>query len=189
MIGSAAAWRVRRREGRRPRPSRAATRRIPALHATARSFSTIPCAGSLCIAIARFASRLYRRGPADRCYHRRTGRQGRPSNRPWPPGRPDGLGRLSAAVAGRRAEDVLHAAGLSRRARRERAADPGSGRDRLGSRGPPLGRRDARASWRTSRGSNEHDPIGRVVVLEDTDGDGRMDKRTVFADGLVLARS
>ncbi len=39
------------------------------------------------------------------------------------------------------------------------------------------------------RGSNEHDPIGRVVVLEDTDSDGRMDKRTVFADGLVLARS
>ena len=38
-------------------------------------------------------------------------------------------------------------------------------------------------------GSNEHDPIGRVVVLEDTDRDGRMDKRTVFADGLVLARS
>jgi mono/diheme cytochrome c family protein/glucose/arabinose dehydrogenase len=38
-------------------------------------------------------------------------------------------------------------------------------------------------------GSNEHDPIGRVVVLEDTDDDGRMDKRTVFADGLVLARS
>jgi hypothetical protein len=28
-----------------------------------------------------------------------------------------------------------------------------------------------------------------VVVLEDTDGDGRMDKRTVFADQLVLARS
>jgi len=39
------------------------------------------------------------------------------------------------------------------------------------------------------RGSNEHDPIGRVVVLEDTNSDGRMDKRTVFADGLVLARS
>src|SRR5205823_428934 len=38
-------------------------------------------------------------------------------------------------------------------------------------------------------GSNEHDPIGRVVVLEDTNGDGVMDKRTVFADGLVLARS
>ena len=38
-------------------------------------------------------------------------------------------------------------------------------------------------------GSNEHDPIGRVVVLEDTNADGVMDKRTVFADGLVLARS
>jgi glucose/arabinose dehydrogenase len=38
-------------------------------------------------------------------------------------------------------------------------------------------------------GSNELDPIGRVVVLEDTNGDGRMDKRTVFAEGLVLARS
>jgi putative membrane-bound dehydrogenase-like protein len=38
-------------------------------------------------------------------------------------------------------------------------------------------------------GSNEHEPIGRVVVLEDTNSDGRMDKRTVFADGLVLARS
>jgi hypothetical protein len=38
-------------------------------------------------------------------------------------------------------------------------------------------------------GSNEHDPIGRVVVLEDTNGDGRMDKRTVFADHLILARS
>jgi mono/diheme cytochrome c family protein/glucose/arabinose dehydrogenase len=38
-------------------------------------------------------------------------------------------------------------------------------------------------------GSNEHEPIGRVVVLEDTNADGRMDKRTVFTDRLVLARS
>ena len=38
-------------------------------------------------------------------------------------------------------------------------------------------------------GSNEHEPIGRVVVLEDTNHDGRMDRRTVFADHLVLARS
>jgi glucose/arabinose dehydrogenase len=37
--------------------------------------------------------------------------------------------------------------------------------------------------------SNEHEPIGRVVVLEDTNQDGRMDRRTVFADHLVLARS
>jgi mono/diheme cytochrome c family protein/glucose/arabinose dehydrogenase len=34
----------------------------------------------------------------------------------------------------------------------------------------------------------EHDAIGKIVVLEDTNRDGRMDKRTVFQDGLVLAR-
>jgi glucose/arabinose dehydrogenase len=38
-------------------------------------------------------------------------------------------------------------------------------------------------------GGNEHDPIGRIVVLADTNHDGRMDTRTVFADGLVLARA
>jgi mono/diheme cytochrome c family protein/glucose/arabinose dehydrogenase len=37
--------------------------------------------------------------------------------------------------------------------------------------------------------SGEREPVGRIVVLEDGDRDGRMDKRTVFADGLVLARS
>ncbi len=42
---------------------------------------------------------------------------------------------------------------------------------------------------RDMTGAGEDEPIGRVVVLEDADGDGRMDKRTVFADGLVLARS
>jgi mono/diheme cytochrome c family protein/glucose/arabinose dehydrogenase len=33
------------------------------------------------------------------------------------------------------------------------------------------------------------DPIGNVVVLEDTNHDGRMDKRTVFADKLILPRA
>jgi mono/diheme cytochrome c family protein/glucose/arabinose dehydrogenase len=33
------------------------------------------------------------------------------------------------------------------------------------------------------------DPIGTVAVLEDTDNDGRMDKRTVFADQLILPRA
>ena len=33
------------------------------------------------------------------------------------------------------------------------------------------------------------DPIGRIAVLEDTNNDGKMDKRTVFADGLVQARA
>ena len=39
------------------------------------------------------------------------------------------------------------------------------------------------------RGTGEHTPNGRIVVLEDTDHDGRMDRRTVFADGLVLPRA
>ena len=38
-------------------------------------------------------------------------------------------------------------------------------------------------------GANSRDPINNVVVLEDQNDDGVMDKRTVFADGLVLARS
>ena len=38
-------------------------------------------------------------------------------------------------------------------------------------------------------GTGEGDPICRVVVLEDTDGDGRMDKSTVFLDHLVMPRS
>jgi mono/diheme cytochrome c family protein len=37
--------------------------------------------------------------------------------------------------------------------------------------------------------TNEREPSGRVSVLEDTNGDGRMDKKTVFLDGLVLPRA
>ena len=39
------------------------------------------------------------------------------------------------------------------------------------------------------RAANEKDPTGRIVMLQDTNGDGRMDKRTVFAEGLVLPRA
>lgn len=39
------------------------------------------------------------------------------------------------------------------------------------------------------RGTGEDTPNGRIVVLEDRDHDGRMDARTVFADGLVLPRA
>src|SRR5688572_5561310 len=42
---------------------------------------------------------------------------------------------------------------------------------------------------RTISGANARDPVGRVIVLQDENGDGRMDTRTVFADGLVLARA
>ena len=36
---------------------------------------------------------------------------------------------------------------------------------------------------------NQTDPVGDVVILEDTDHDGVYDKRTVFADKLVLPRA
>ena len=38
-------------------------------------------------------------------------------------------------------------------------------------------------------GTGEMEKTGDVVVLEDTDGDGRMDKRTVFLDGLIMPRA
>ena len=38
-------------------------------------------------------------------------------------------------------------------------------------------------------GTGEDAPVGRVVVLEDEDGDGRMDRSDVFLDGLVLPRA
>ena len=38
-------------------------------------------------------------------------------------------------------------------------------------------------------GEKEREPKSRVVVLEDTDDDGRADTRTVFADGLVVPRA
>ncbi|MGC4016221.1 MAG: HEAT repeat domain-containing protein [Luteolibacter sp.] len=37
--------------------------------------------------------------------------------------------------------------------------------------------------------TGQYEPKCRVVKLEDTNGDGKFDKRTVFADGLVLPRS
>lgn len=38
-------------------------------------------------------------------------------------------------------------------------------------------------------GTGEDVPNGQIVVLEDTDNDGRMDRRTVFLDSLVLPRA
>jgi len=40
-----------------------------------------------------------------------------------------------------------------------------------------------------AEGENEHAPVGRIVILDDEDGDGRMDTSTVFADRLVLPRA
>lgn len=38
-------------------------------------------------------------------------------------------------------------------------------------------------------GEGENQPTGKVVVLDDRDGDGQMDHRTVFLDNLVLPRA
>ena len=42
---------------------------------------------------------------------------------------------------------------------------------------------------RTLDAEGQTDPIGNIVILEDTDADGKMDKRTVFLDGIVLPRA
>src|SRR3546814_17579904 len=38
-------------------------------------------------------------------------------------------------------------------------------------------------------GTGEDMPSGKIVILEDFDGDGRMDKRSEFMDSLVLPRA
>jgi len=38
-------------------------------------------------------------------------------------------------------------------------------------------------------GTSEAAPVGTIAVLHDEDGDGRMDRRSVFLDGLVLPRA
>ena len=42
---------------------------------------------------------------------------------------------------------------------------------------------------RDIKASGEYEPVGRIVVLEETNGDGTMDRRTVFADGLIQPRA
>ncbi|NND09327.1 MAG: dehydrogenase, partial [Saprospiraceae bacterium] len=41
----------------------------------------------------------------------------------------------------------------------------------------------------TLDGEGENDPVGRIVVLVDEDGDGQMDARNIFLDSIVLPRS
>jgi glucose/arabinose dehydrogenase/mono/diheme cytochrome c family protein len=48
---------------------------------------------------------------------------------------------------------------------------------------------EMRGFMRSIDGAGEDEPLGRVSLLEDTDGDGRMDKSTVFVDGLVMPRA
>ncbi len=48
---------------------------------------------------------------------------------------------------------------------------------------------EMRGYMRDVDGAGESEPIGLIAVLSDTDGDGRMDKRTEFAGGFVLPRA
>jgi len=48
---------------------------------------------------------------------------------------------------------------------------------------------EMRGFMRDADGKGESEPLGRVTVLEDTNGDGKADKSHVFVDGLVMARA
>src|SRR3954452_2539342 len=116
------------------------------------------------------------------------GSQNSPSNRPWPPG----VQKVSDELPPLAPEEALKTFYMP----------PGYHLELVAS--EPLIQEPVALDWDLEgrlwavempgfmadiTGSNEYDPIGRVVVLEDTNRYGRMDKRTVFADGLVLARS
>ncbi|HEY0863093.1 MAG TPA: PVC-type heme-binding CxxCH protein [Lacunisphaera sp.] len=48
---------------------------------------------------------------------------------------------------------------------------------------------EMRGYMRNADGKDENAKVGTVAILEDTDGDGRADKRTTFLDGLVMPRA
>lgn len=48
---------------------------------------------------------------------------------------------------------------------------------------------EMRAYMPNMEGEGEREPVGRVSVLEDTDGDGSMDVSTVYMDSLVMPRA
>ncbi len=48
---------------------------------------------------------------------------------------------------------------------------------------------EMRGFMTTIDGTNEKEPLGRVSVLEDTNGDGRMDVSTIYLDSLVMPRA
>ena len=89
----------------------------------------------------------------------------------------------------RRAEDVRPAAraitrSSSRRSRWSSIRSPSTSMPTAA-----CGCSRCRASCPSRTALNSREPINDVVVLEDTNGDGVMDKRTVFADKLVLPRA
>ena len=107
----------------------------------------------------------------------------------WPPALQSVSDESPALVSGSGDEDVRPAARLSRRAGRQRADGRRSGPDRLGCRRAGMWVIEMLGYMAGHPATNEREPIGRVSVLEDTNNDGRMDKKTVFLDGLVLPRA
>lgn len=116
------------------------------------------------------------------------GDQRSPSNRPWPPG----VQQVPDASPPLAPEDALKTFYMPPGYRLELVASE------------PLVQDPVAIDWdlerrlwvvempgymRTVSGEGEREPTGRIVVLQDTDNDGRMDRRTVFADGLILARA
>ncbi len=47
---------------------------------------------------------------------------------------------------------------------------------------------EMRGYMRDADGAGEDQPLGRIKVLEDTNGDGKMDRAEIFLDGLVMPR-
>jgi putative membrane-bound dehydrogenase-like protein len=116
------------------------------------------------------------------------GEQRSPGGRPWPPG----VLATSADSRPLPPRDALETFHLAPGYRVELVASEPLVQDPVAIDWDPDGRLwvvEMPGYMRDIAGADEHDPIGRVVVLEDRDGDGQMDRRTVFADRLVMARA
>src|SRR5947207_892778 len=116
--------------------------------------------------------------------HSSEGQQSSPSQRPWPP-RVQDVPNESPPLS---PPDVLKAFYLPPGYSIELVASEPLVQDPVAIDWDPDGRLwvvEMSGYMRNIGGTNERDPVGRVVVLQDENGDGTMDKRTVFADGLV----
>jgi mono/diheme cytochrome c family protein/glucose/arabinose dehydrogenase len=117
-----------------------------------------------------------------------SGRQSFPVNRPWPPGLQSVSNDAPVLTPAESMQTMFMPPGY----RLELVASEPLVQDPVFATWDPDGRLwvvEAPEYMRDILFTGQFDPIGRIVVLEDTDDDGRMDKRTVFADGLIQARS
>jgi mono/diheme cytochrome c family protein/glucose/arabinose dehydrogenase len=117
-----------------------------------------------------------------------SGRQSFPVNRPWPPGLQSASNESPVLTPAESMQTMFMPPGY----RLELVASEPLVQDPVFATWDPNGRLwvvEAPEYMRDILFTGQFDPIGRIVVLEDTNDDGRMDRRTVFADGLVQARS